>query len=206
MAAKLLLIEYRDVIRAGLESFLADTDVQIVAQTVAGKEAVHAAAEHKPDVVLLGNPGDENTLHTLSRLKEKLPDLPVVMFATGDSLTYVARAMARGANGSLAENCTRSELLSTIHTAAAGRDAWTEEQLHRYRGSRPIPAGVEAPLTPRELHVLRQLAMGLPNREIAMMLGISNETVKEHVGSILRKLTVSDRTKAAVWAIRNGLD
>jgi DNA-binding NarL/FixJ family response regulator len=203
---KLLVVEYRDVIRAGLESFLAGADVQVVAALSGGKEAVRSAQEHKPDLVLLGCPGDENGLQTLLRLKDKLPHLPVVMLAVGDSLTYVARSMARGANGSLSEGCGRDELLAAIQSAAAGRDAWTEAQLRRFSGAPQVPPGVEVPLTPRELQVVRQLAMGLPNREIAMMLRISNETVKEHVGSILRKLAVSDRTKAAVWAIRQGLD
>jgi DNA-binding NarL/FixJ family response regulator len=128
------------------------------------------------------------------------------MLPVGDSLTYVARAMAWGANGALSESCTRSELLAMIGEISAGRSAWKPEQVQRFRGAAVVPAGVESPLTPRELQVLRQLAMGLPNREIALMLSISNETVKEHVGSILRKLAVSDRTKAAVWAIRQGLD
>ncbi len=207
MTAKLLVVEYRDVIRAGLESFLADgADAQIVAAVAGGKEAVHAAQEHRPDAILLGCPGDEDGLQTLQRLKEKFPELPVVMLPVGDSLTYVARAMAWGANGALSESCTRSELLAMIGEISAGRSAWKPEQVQRFRGAAVVPAGVESPLTPRELQVLRQLAMGLPNREIALMLSISNETVKEHVGSILRKLAVSDRTKAAVWAIRQGLD
>jgi DNA-binding NarL/FixJ family response regulator len=206
MTAKLLVVEYRDVIRAGLEDFLAGTDIQIVAAVSSGKESLRSAQEHKPDVVLLGLPVDESGLQTLQRLKQKLPQLPVVMLVVGDGLTYVARSMARGANGSLSEGCSRGELLAALAAAAAGRDAWTEAQLRRFRGAPPIPPGMQVPLTPRELQVVRQLAVGLPNREIAMMLGISNETVKEHVGSILRKLAVSDRTKAAVWAIRQGLD
>ena len=76
---------------------------------------------------------------------------------------------------------------------------WTEEQQQRLRGAAPVPDGLEVVLMRRELQVLRQLALGLPNREIALMLGISTETVKEHVGSIFsRKLAISDRTKAAI--------
>ena len=92
--------------------------------------------------------------------------------------------------------------------AHRGEAAWTREELRRVTGALATPrivSDVEVPLTQRESEVLRQLANGLTNKEIALALGISYETVKEHVQHILRKIGVSDRTQAAVWAVRKGL-
>ena len=99
-------------------------------------------------------------------------------------------------------------LIAGIRTAASGESAWTRDELRRVTGALATPrltADVEVPLTQRESEVLRQLAYGLTNKEIAQTLHISYETVKEHVQHILRKIGVSDRTQAAVWAVRQGL-
>jgi DNA-binding NarL/FixJ family response regulator len=113
-----------------------------------------------------------------------------------------------GASGYLLKGCTREQLIKAIHTAASGESAWTRDELRRVTGALATPrlaADVEVPLTQRESEVLRQLAYGLTNKEIAQALHISYETVKEHVQHILRKIGVSDRTQAAVWAVRKGL-
>ena len=116
--------------------------------------------------------------------------------------------MALGASGYLLKGCTRDELITAIRTAASGESAWTRDELRRVTGALATPrltADVEVPLTQRESEVLRQLAYGLTNKEIAQALHISYETVKEHVQHILRKIGVSDRTQAAVWAVRKEL-
>jgi DNA-binding NarL/FixJ family response regulator len=106
------------------------------------------------------------------------------------------------------KGASREELLKAIRSAAAGENSWTRDELRRVTGALATPrlnADVEVPLTQRESEVLRQLALGLTNKEIALALHISYETVKEHVQHILRKIGVSDRTQAAVWAVRKGL-
>ena len=116
--------------------------------------------------------------------------------------------MALGAAGYVLKGSPRDALLETIRTAAAGENAWTREELRRVTGALATPrlaADVEVPLTQRESEVLRQLSLGLTNKEIAQALDISYETVKEHVQHILRKIGVSDRTQAAVWAVRKEL-
>ena len=98
--------------------------------------------------------------------------------------------------------------IEAIRKASIGESAWTRDELRRVTGALATPrlnADVEVPLTQRESEVLRQLALGLTNKEIAQALHISYETVKEHVQHILRKIGVSDRTQAAVWAVRKGL-
>jgi DNA-binding NarL/FixJ family response regulator len=99
-------------------------------------------------------------------------------------------------------------LLSAIRKAARGESVWTREELRRVTGALATPrlaADVDVPLTQRESEVLRLLALGQTNKEIAQALHISYETIKEHVQHILRKLGVSDRTQAAVWAVRKKL-
>jgi DNA-binding NarL/FixJ family response regulator len=99
-------------------------------------------------------------------------------------------------------------LIEAIRSAAGGETIWTRDELRRVTGALAAPrngSDAEVPLTKRESEVLKQLAFGLTNKEIAQSLGISYETVKEHVQHILRKIGVSDRTQAAVWAVRKNL-
>jgi DNA-binding NarL/FixJ family response regulator len=193
----------------GLKSLLAGTEINIIAEATTGDLAVRLALKHKPDVVLLDirMPGGDG-LTALGRIKLEMPELPILMLSTYDNPTYVARAVALGASGFLLKGASREDLLDGIRAAAAGESAWTREELRRVTGALATPrlsADVEVPLTQRESEVLRQLAYGLTNKEIAQALDISYETVKEHVQHILRKIGVSDRTQAAVWAVRKDL-
>ncbi len=152
-------------------------------------------------------PGGDG-LNALGRLKLESPEIAVLILSTYDNPTYVARAVALGAAGYVLKGADREGLLDAIRKAAAGESAWTRDELRRVTGALATPrlnADVEVPLTQRESEVLRQLALGLTNKEIAQALHISYETVKEHVQHILRKVGVSDRTQAAVWAVRKGL-
>ncbi len=99
-------------------------------------------------------------------------------------------------------------MIAAIQAAAEGKSSWSRDELRRVTGALATPRvvlDVEVPLTQRESEVLKQLVNGLTNKEIAQALDISYETVKEHVQHILRKIGVTDRTQAAVWAVRNNL-
>ena len=136
------------------------------------------------------------------------PGLPVLILSTFDNPTYLARAVAFGAQGYLLKSCSRDQLISAIRRAANGESIWTRDELRRVAGGLAtprMPGNVDIPLTQRESEVLKQLALGLTNKEIAQSLNISYETVKEHVQHILRKIGVTDRTQAAVWAVENRL-
>lgn len=209
MSIRVLIADDHEVVRTGLVSLFAGTEVEIVSQVASGEEAVKTALQLKPDVVMLDvRMGGSDGLTALARLKQERPEMPVLMLSSYDNPTYVARAVALGASGYVLKGGTRDELLAAVRRAAAGQDAWTRNELRRVTAALATPrlgSDVEVPLTQRESEVLRQMALGLTNKEIAQSLKISYETVKEHVQHILRKIGVTDRTQAAVWAVRKGL-
>lgn len=209
MSVKLLIADDHEVIRRGLASLLAGTDIQIVAEAASGKQTVTLAEQHRPDVVLLDiRMPDGDGLSTLEQLRAKVPDSAVVMLSTYDNPTYVARSVALGAADYVLKDSSREDLITTLQAAAAGESPSRTGELRRVAAAmklRQVIDDDEVPLTQRETQVLRHVALGLSNKEIGRSLEISVETVKEHVQNILRKIAVSDRTQAAVWAVRKGL-
>ncbi len=209
MAIRLLIADDHEVVRTGLRSVLRGTDIDVVAEASGGDEAVRRAMEAELDIVVLDirmTGGDGLT--ALGRIKLERPELPVLMFSTYDNPTYVARSVALGASGYLLKSSGCEKIIDSIRRVANGENVWTRDELRRVTGALATPrlsSDIEVPLTQRESEVLRQLALGLTNKEIALALSISYETVKEHVQHILRKVGVSDRTQAAVWAVRKGL-
>ena len=206
---RLLIADDHEVVRSGLKTMLAGTEAKVVGEVSTGAAAVKFALENELDVVMLDiRMPDGDGLTALGRIKLDKPNMPIVILSTFDNPTYVARAVALGASGYLLKGCTREQLINTLRIAASGESAWTRDELRRVTGALATPrltADVEVPLTQRESEVLRQLAYGLTNKEIAQALHISYETGKEHVQHILRKIGVSDRTQAAVWAVRKEL-
>lgn len=210
MSIRILVVDDHEVVRCGVRRLVETSDIEVVAEAASGDEAIAlATGEKAPDVVLLDVRMPEGDgLTALNRLKLERPELPVLIFSTFDNPTYVARAVALGAAGYVLKGAPKETLIEAIRTASRGETAWTRDELRRVTGALATPrlnADVEVPLTQRESEVLRQVALGLTNKEIAQVLQISYETVKEHVQHILRKVGVADRTQAAVWAVRNGL-
>jgi DNA-binding NarL/FixJ family response regulator len=209
MSIKLLIADDHEVIRTGLASLLAGSNIEIIAQAANGKEAVSLAEQHRPEVILLDiRMPDGDGLATLEKLRAKVPETRVVMLSTYDNPTYIARAVALGASDYVLKGSSREDLITTIEAAAAGESPSRAGELRRVAGAMKIRQVIDdddVPLTQRETQVLRHVALGLSNKEIGRSLEISVETVKEHVQNILRKIAVSDRTQAAVWAVRKGL-
>jgi len=209
MSIRILVADDHEVVRSGIRSIMAGTEIEVVAEAADGDEAIRLVNEVSPDVVVMDvRMPKTDGLAALGRLKIDKPDLPVLMFSTYDNPTYIARAVALGATGYVLKGADKTVLLEAIRKAARGEEVWRREELRRVTGALATPrvsGDVEVPLTQRESEVLRQMAFGLTNKEIAQALGISYETVKEHVQHILRKVGVSDRTQAAVWAVRQGL-
>lgn len=209
MSVRLLVADDHEVIRTGLRSLFAGSDIEIVAEAATGNEAVKQAQKEKPDVILLDiRMPDGDGLSTLDKLRSKVPESRVVMLSTYDNPTYIARAVALGACDYVLKGSPREDIIGTIQAAAAGQSPSRSGELKRIAAAMKVRQVVDdddVPLTQRETQVLRHVALGLSNKEIARSLEISVETVKEHVQNILRKITVTDRTQAAVWAVRKGL-
>jgi DNA-binding NarL/FixJ family response regulator len=209
MSVKILVCDDHQVIRTGLASLFAGTEIEIVGEADSAKESLKQAQKLKPDVVLLDiRMPDGDGLATLEKLKAKVPECKVVMLSTYDNPTYIARAVALGASDYVLKGSSRDDIIATIVATAHGEAPSRTGELKKIAAQMKVRQVVDdddVPLTQRETQVLRHVALGLSNREIGRSLEISVETVKEHVQNILRKISVSDRTQAAVWAVRKGL-
>jgi DNA-binding NarL/FixJ family response regulator len=209
MVVRLLVVEDQPVIRSGLESMLADTGITIAETASTAAEAMHAAASTKADLVLLDiRLGEGDGLAALARIKGERQSLPVLIYTGYDNPAFAARAVALGAAGYLLKGTPREELISAIQRAATGETIWTRDELRRVTSALATPRtsyDLEVPLTKREVEVLTRIVDGHTNKRIADELKISYETVKEHVQHLLKKIGVTDRTQAAVWAVRTGI-
>ena len=209
MSIRLLVCDDHEVIRTGLASLLAGTEIEIIGEAASGKETLKQAQKLKPDVILLDiRMPDGDGLSTLEKLRSKMPDCCVVMLSTYDNPTYIARAVALGASDYVLKGSTREAMIATLTAAGKGESPSRSGELRRIAAAMKVRQAIDdddVPLTQRETQVLRHVALGLSNKEIGRSLEISVETVKEHVQNILRKIAVSDRTQAAVWAVRKGL-
>ena len=189
---------------------LEDTEFEVVGEASSGREALEVTHQTQPRIVLLDiRMAGGDGLDTLQALRSQNPDTAVVMLTTYDNPTYMARAVAGGAVGYLLKGMGQEELLTALRAVHRGEILLTAKDLsHLLRGITPETPGMLdliEPLTDRELEVLRLMATGLPNREIAAILFIAECTVKTHVEHIIGKLGVSDRVQAAVWSARHGL-
>ena len=132
MTIKILIADDHEVVRSGLKSLIAGTDIKVVAEAATGEAAVKLALKHEPDVVLLDiRMPDGDGLNALGRIKLDRPNMPVLILSTYDNPTYVARAVALGASGFILKGTTREKLLDAIHAAAEGQNAWTRDELRR---------------------------------------------------------------------------
>jgi DNA-binding NarL/FixJ family response regulator len=206
---QILVADDQEVLRSGVKALVAGTEIKVVAEVATGQAAVKYALENDVRVVLLDvRMPDGDGLTALGRIKLDKPNLPVLIFSAFDNPASVARAIALGANGFLLKDCSRDELLQAIRSVAAGENVWSREKLRSVSGALRTPrlaSSLEVSLSEREGEVLRQMAKGHTNKQIAQEMNISYETVKEHVQHVLRKIGLTDRTQAAVWAVRNDL-
>jgi len=209
MSISLVVADDHELVRTGLATLLKGSDIEIVSEASNGDQAVDETLKHSPDVVLMDiRMVESDGLSALERIRKASPTTPVVMLSTYDNPTYVARSVALGACDYVLKGSSRQDLIAAIERAASGQSPARDSILLRVKDAmerRHGPVKEDVPLTNREVQVLRHVALGLSNREIGRSLGISVETVKEHVQNILRKIKVNDRTQAAVWAVRKSL-
>lgn len=208
---RVLVVDDQQLIREGIASLLGiQPGIEVVGAAADGREAVASALALTPDVVLMDLRMPElDGVAALAVLRRRLPSCRVIMLTTFDDEQYVVQALAAGASGYLLKDLPSSELADAIRLAHAGvaqLDATVTARLATAL-TRPAAGGPPSahPLTDREVEVLRLVAGGASNREIAARLYLSQGTVKNHVSRILARLGLRDRTQAALYARDRGL-
>ncbi|GAC1374284.1 MAG: response regulator transcription factor [Ktedonobacteraceae bacterium] len=207
MTIRVLIADDHCVVRQGLRMFLGlDPELEVVGHEACnGEEAVHMARQLRPDVVLMDlmMPGMDGIAAT-EAIRRELPQTEVVILTSAAEDTQVVGAVRAGAIGYLLKDSQADELCRAIKSAAAGQVHLAPQAAVRLMREVRTPERTEA-LTERETDVLRQLASGASNKEIARNLSLGEKTVKTHVSNILSKLGVQSRTQAALMATRLGL-
>ncbi|HWZ17975.1 MAG TPA: response regulator transcription factor [Ktedonobacteraceae bacterium] len=206
MAIRIVIADDHSVVRRGLRMFLAmDPELVVVGEAADGEEAVHLARLLLPDIVLMDllMPVMDGITAT-ALIRSELPDTEVLALTSVLEDASVVGAVRAGAIGYLLKDTDADALCRAIKAAAAGQVQLTPQAAARLMQAVSAPESPEA-LTERETEVLRLLAQGKANKEIARSLSISEKTVKVHVSNILSKLGVQSRTQATLYAIRVGL-
>jgi len=209
---KVIICDDQATIRDGLEMLLSlEKDIRVMGKAEEGQEAVELVAKHQPDLVLmdLKMPG-MNGIEATRQIRTRYPAVKVLVLTTYDDDEWVFDAVRAGASGYLLKDTPREDLIKAVKETVAGKSfvdpAVAGKLLSRVAGRQVQPATlITDKLTQREVDVLRLLAGGLSNAEIAERLYLSEGTVRNYVSAIFAKLEVSDRTQAAVMAIRHGL-
>jgi DNA-binding NarL/FixJ family response regulator len=214
---RVLIVDDQAMVRQGFAALLAaQPDLHVVGDAADGAQGVAAAREHAPDVVLMDiRMPVLDGLQATRRLLDVGPGLhrpKVLMLTTFDLDDYVFEALRAGASGFLLKDAPAAELVNAVRVVAAGEGLLApsvtrrliEEFAARPRGNRAQPARLNG-LTPRETDVLRLIARGQSNTEIATTLVVAEQTVKTHIGRILAKLDLRDRAQAVVFAYETGL-
>jgi DNA-binding NarL/FixJ family response regulator len=211
---KVLIVDDHPVFREGLRRCLeARKEVRVIAAVGGGEEMWKAIRAHGPPQIVLMDVEmpKQSGIELTQELRERHPEVRVIMLTAFSDSERVFSALKAGAVGSLLKNVSPDEILATVERAAAGEPMLSGEiagrvlrEFEREREEEHYREQLAA-LTPREEEILKLLATGESNREIGNRLFISEQTVKNHVASIFRKLHVNDRTKAALLAVKLGL-
>ncbi len=207
---RILVADDHPVVRDGLVAVLStQPDFAVAGEAGSGAEAVRKAADLQPDLVLLDleMPGMDG-VEALEQMRAHDPNVRVIVFTAFDSDDRILAAVQAGAQGYILKGAPRDQLFEAVRVVHAGGSLLqpvVASKLLRQVSRRADSTGQPQEMTPRESDVLGLLAEGLQNKEIAERLGIAERTVKFHVGSILRKLAVGNRTEAVSTAIQKGL-
>ncbi|MDC7302319.1 response regulator [Agathobacter ruminis] len=209
-AIKIMITDDHSMIREGLKNLLElDGDIKVIAEAENGQECLDKLSTVKPDVLLLDiNMPVMNGLEVLAALKERRIRVKVLVLTVHNEVEYLMKAVDIGVDGYVLKDSESAELKKAIFAVASGEN-YIQPSLIPALNSKMIEKNDDEArideLTRREIEVLKLLSVGMYNKEIAERLDISERTVKNHVSNIFKKLEVTDRTQAAVFAIRNNL-
>jgi DNA-binding NarL/FixJ family response regulator len=208
MTLRVLVVDDQRLVREGIASLLdIQPGISVVGMAATGKEAIEQALALTPDVVLMDVRMPEmDGVDAVAVLRHRAPDCRVVMLTTFDDEEYVVQALRAGAAGYLLKDLPAAELAEAVRLAHAGVTQLDRAAARHVAAalSTHTPAAADA-LTGRETEVLRMVAAGATNREIAARLYLSEGTVKNHISRILSRLGLRDRTQAAIYARDHGL-
>jgi len=211
---RVLVADDHPVVREGLRSMLDTDSIEVVGEAGTGLEAVVRAEELEPDVILMDMRMPQmDGASAMAAIKRAQPEVAVIILSTYDNVEYLIRAVVGGAAGYLLKGTPRNELIAAIRCVAAGESLLKRKDLQAVVSrlvkqrdhARSRREGGAERLTDREMEILSLVVQGLTNKQMAELLSVAPSTVKTHVQNIIRKLGVSDRTQAAVWAVREGL-
>ena len=216
---RILIVSQQVLFRQGLElAFSSIKDAELLGNADFNNGIAFAIDESPPDVAIIDIDGiSDSDLMLARRMKQRLPSIGVVMLTSNPNSTQLFQALKVQAAAYLSKEVNADELIDTIRRVARGehpinesvtaRPKVAEQVLHQFQelSWRSEAEGFISPLTPREREILNYIAQGYLNKQIALELGISEQTIKNHVTSILRKLNANARTEAVVVAIKQGL-
>jgi NarL family two-component system response regulator LiaR len=211
-AITILLVDDHQVVRQGVRAFLdTQSDFSVVGEAESGEQALELADEHVPDVILMDLvlPGDIDGVEATRQVKRRSPRTQVVVLTSYHEDEYIFPAIRAGALSYVLKDIGPEELAEVIRKAAQGEAVLhprvAARLVQEIQGRRDLSTNPFTELSDREMEVLRLIAAGSSNAEIAEQLVISEKTVKGHVSNILSKLHLVDRTQAAVYAWREGI-
>ncbi len=216
---RVMVVDDHPVFRDGLRNVLsAAPDLEVIGEAQDGEEAIQTAQALQPDVIVMDiNIPKLNGLQATRHIKSANARINVIILTAYDDDEQVYHAIRTGASAYFPKDVSPENLIETIRHVSRGKyvvghqlmnqrelKAWLAEAYERFGGPAVDMEDKFMPLSPREMQILKLITRGLSNKEIAYTLGISRQTVKNHMTSILRKLDVEDRTQAAVYALRRG--
>jgi DNA-binding NarL/FixJ family response regulator len=199
---RILVVDDHSIFRQGIVWLLADqADMQLVAEASNGREAIQQFRAHRPDVTLMDLQMPEmNGLDAVIAIRGEFPEAKIIVLTTYTGDVQVLRALKAGAHAYLLKNLLHRELLETIRGVHAGKKALSPEASFEL-----AEHAMDDPLTPIEVAILRLIAAGNANKQIADQLSITEDTVKGRIKSILSKLRANDRTQAATIGLKRGI-
>lgn len=210
MCVRVMITDDHKMIREGLKQLIEmEGDIKVIEEAENGLDCIEKLEENKLDLLLLDiNMPKMNGIQTLEKIKEKKLDLKVLMLTVHSEVEYLLKAVDIGVDGYILKDADSVELRKAIFSVLEGNN-YIQSSLIPLLNSKMISRDIDSEkiklLTKRELEILIKISCGMSNKEIGDKLKISERTVKNHISNIFKKIEVSDRTQAAVFAIRNNL-